>query len=188
MSPALRALGATACAVAAAIFTFLVWPAPDRSRDGPPGAATVVRAVDGDTLVVTLATGGTETVRLIGVDTPETVAPRRPVECFGPEAAAALAALVPPGTEVRLSRDVEPRDRYDRLLAYVHRRRRRVRQRRPGGRRRRRRPPLPAQRRPPPRPRGRRDPGPRRPPRPVGRVRRAPRPCARSRGAHRPRR
>jgi micrococcal nuclease len=76
--------------------------------------------VDGDTVVVELATS-TETVRLVGVDTPETVAPGRPVECFGPEAAAHLATLLPPGTEVRLTRDVEPRDRYDRLLAYVHR-------------------------------------------------------------------
>jgi len=121
MSPALRALAAAASAVAALILTFVAWPAPARPHaDRPPGAGTVVRAVDGDTLVVELATS-TETVRLVGIDTPETVAPGRPVECYGHEAAANLAALVPPGTEVRLSRDVEPRDRYDRLLAYVHR-------------------------------------------------------------------
>jgi micrococcal nuclease len=44
-----------------------------------------------------------------------------PVECFGPEASAFLEQLLPEGTPVRLSRDVEPRDQYDRLLAYVER-------------------------------------------------------------------
>ena len=73
--------------------------------------------VDGDTLVF----GDDERVRLIGIDTPESVAEDRPVECFGPEAKVRLAELLPPGTEVRLERDVEARDRYDRLLAYVFR-------------------------------------------------------------------
>jgi micrococcal nuclease len=86
----------------------------------PPGQATIVRVVDGDTLVVALA-GREEPVRLIGIDTPETVAPDRPVECFGAEASDRLGALAPSGTTVRLERDVEARDRYDRLLAYVYR-------------------------------------------------------------------
>jgi micrococcal nuclease len=85
-----------------------------------PGEAEVVRVVDGDTIVVRV-TGGEERVRLIGVDTPESVDPRRPVECFGKEAAARTAELLPAGTAVRLERDVEARDRYDRLLAYVYR-------------------------------------------------------------------
>jgi len=89
-------------------------PGPD------PGAATVVRVVDGDTVVVDL--GGTEEpVRLIGIDTPESVARDRPNECFGAEASLRLQALLPPGTAVRLTRDVEPRDVYDRLLGYVER-------------------------------------------------------------------
>lgn len=84
------------------------------------GPARVVRVVDGDTLVVDV--GGTEErVRLIGVDTPESVAPHRPVECWGHEASSQLADLVPADTMVRLVRDVEPRDAYDRLLAYVYR-------------------------------------------------------------------
>jgi micrococcal nuclease len=85
-----------------------------------------VRVVDGDTVIVALAAGGSAAggpVRLIGIDTPETVAPNRPVECYGPEASARLKSLLPPGTAVRLWRDVEPRDRYGRLLAYVQRRR-----------------------------------------------------------------
>lgn len=85
-----------------------------------PANATVTRVVDGDTVVVGVD-GGTEDVRLIGIDTPESVDRDRPVMCFGPEASARLAELVPPGTPVRLERDVEPRDRYGRLLAYLYR-------------------------------------------------------------------
>jgi micrococcal nuclease len=97
------------------------------ARAGPPagdrpaaGEATVVRVVDGDTIVVALGEA-TETVRLIGIDTPESVARDRPDECFGAEASHRLAELLPPGTAVLLTRDVEPRDLYDRLLAYVQR-------------------------------------------------------------------
>jgi micrococcal nuclease len=82
--------------------------------------ATVVRVVDGDTIVVDL--GGSETdVRLIGLDTPETVDPRRPVGCYGPEASARTKELLAAGTPVRLERDAELRDHYGRLLAYVRR-------------------------------------------------------------------
>jgi micrococcal nuclease len=76
---------------------------------------TVTRVVDGDTLAV-----GGERVRLIGVDTPETVRPGSPVECFGRAASAFTERLVE-GRRVRLEFDVERRDRYGRLLAYVHR-------------------------------------------------------------------
>ena len=65
--------------------------------------------------------GEQETLRLIGVDTPETVDPDQPPECFGAEASAHTKELLPAGTEVRLTRDVEARDRYDRLLVYVER-------------------------------------------------------------------
>lgn len=84
----------------------------------PAGTATVVRAVDGDTIVVDIA-GAEERVRFIGIDTPESVSQDRPVECFGPESKARTAELLPAGTRVRLERDVEARDKYDRLLAYV---------------------------------------------------------------------
>jgi micrococcal nuclease len=93
---------------------------PTGSGHSTAGLATVVRVVDGDTLVVGIG-GDEERVRLIGIDTPESVAPDRPVECFGAEASDHLADLVPPGTAVRLERDIEPRDQYGRLLAYVHR-------------------------------------------------------------------
>jgi len=55
------------------------------------------------------------------VDTPETVDPDEPVQCFGPEASDHTKTLLPPGTAVHLTRDQEARDRYDRLLAYVYR-------------------------------------------------------------------
>jgi micrococcal nuclease len=79
---------------------------------------TVDRVVDGDTLVVS----GGRRVRLIGVDTPETEHPSVDVQCFGREASAFLADLLPRGTAVRLVYDLERTDRYDRTLAYVYRR------------------------------------------------------------------
>jgi micrococcal nuclease len=92
----------------------------DGEGGGADGRASVVRVVDGDTVEVRVGDRD-ETVRLIGIDTPETVDPRSPMECFGEEASARTKALLPEGTEVRLVADVEPRDQYDRLLAYVYR-------------------------------------------------------------------
>lgn len=83
-------------------------------------AARVVEVIDGDTVVLRL-NKRTETVRLIGIDTPETVHPTKPVECFGPEASAYLGSLLPQDTDVRILRDIEARDYYDRLLLYVFR-------------------------------------------------------------------
>lgn len=80
-------------------------------------AARVERVVDGDTFVAHLG-GYLERVRVIGVDTPETVAPGRPVERYGKEASR-FAKRELTGVTVRLGGDVEPRDRYQRLLAYV---------------------------------------------------------------------
>lgn len=86
---------------------------------GDPSHAVVTRVVDGDTIHVSFG-GSDETVRFIGINTPETVDPRSPVECFGEEASKHMKALLPKGTEVRLVRDVEARDKYGRLLAYVY--------------------------------------------------------------------
>ena len=83
-------------------------------------AATVVEVVDGDTVVVEMV-GRTERVRLIGIDTPEVAGGYLPAECYGDEATVFTKSLLPEGTEVRLTRDIEARDRYDRLLAYMHR-------------------------------------------------------------------
>jgi micrococcal nuclease len=88
------------------------------ARPGDRVSAEVVRAVDGDTIEVSLD-GETEDVRYIGVDTPETVAPGQPVECFGHRASEANADLVE-GETVTLVFDHELRDDYGRLLAYVY--------------------------------------------------------------------
>jgi micrococcal nuclease len=81
--------------------------------------AKVVRVVDGDTIVASVE-GDDQYVRYIGVDTPETVKPRTPVQCFGKAASAYNHRLIE-GEEVRLRYDRERRDRYGRLLAYVYR-------------------------------------------------------------------
>ena len=80
-------------------------------------AWTVVDVVDGDTIDV--ARGDTtDTIRLLGIDTPETHHPTKPVECFGPEAAAYTDSQLR-GRAVELEGDIEGRDRYGRRLAYV---------------------------------------------------------------------
>jgi len=81
--------------------------------------APVVRVVDGDTIRVGLPSGE-EPVRYIGIDTPESVKPGAPVECFAKRASRYNERLVA-GEEVRLVYDIERRDRYGRLLAYVYR-------------------------------------------------------------------
>jgi len=80
--------------------------------------ARVKRVVDGDTILVSLLDGSEARVRYIGIDTPETVHPSKPVECFGQEASNFNKQLVG-GKTVWLEFDVERYDRYNRLLAYV---------------------------------------------------------------------
>jgi len=80
---------------------------------------TILKVVDGDTVDIEID-GHTERVRLIGVNTPETKHPTKPIECFGPEASAYLTQLLPKGTTVRIERDVEARDRYGRMLLYLY--------------------------------------------------------------------
>jgi len=83
------------------------------------GARTVVtRVVDGDTFEARIG-GRVEDVRLIGVDTPETVKPDEPVQCFGPQASHFTKRRLT-GKRVRLVFGVERRDIYGRLLAYVY--------------------------------------------------------------------
>lgn len=87
---------------------------------GSASNAKVVSVIDGDTITATVARK-TEIVRLIGIDTPETVHPTKPQECFGQQASAFTKSLLPPETEIRLVLDTEKKDRFGRLLAYVHR-------------------------------------------------------------------
>jgi micrococcal nuclease len=103
----------------------LVGACAGSARGGAPGAAVVVRVVDGDTIHARI-NGREETIRLLGIDTPETHKPDTPVECFGVEATKAIGRLLPKGTAIELVRDAEARDRFGRLLAYVYRSRDRL--------------------------------------------------------------
>lgn len=80
--------------------------------------AFVTKVVDGDTIEVNI-NGKIFKVRYIGIDTPETKDPRRPVECFGKEASNENKKLVE-GKEVILQKDVSNTDKYNRLLRYVY--------------------------------------------------------------------
>ena len=94
--------------------------ASEQADGGAAGdVGRVVKVVDGDTIHVQVG-GAREKVRYIGVDTPETKHPSKGVECFGQKASDFNEQLVA-GERVRLVRDVQERDRYGRLLAYVHR-------------------------------------------------------------------
>lgn len=121
-SDRVRAAVAVVASVAAAVAATRASGALD-APGGPlddAGRGVVAEVIDGDTVDVDV--GATrERVRLIGVDTPETVARDRPVQCYGAEASTRTAELLPRGTPVRLERDAVGRDRYGRLLAYVWR-------------------------------------------------------------------
>ena len=80
--------------------------------------ARVTKNVDGDTIKV-FVDGRTESIRMIGVDTPETVHPSKPVEFFGKEASNFTKTMCRVGDTVYLTYDWDPRDRYNRLLAYI---------------------------------------------------------------------
>ncbi len=98
-----------------------VQTSPTQSVDEASGSSTfaVVKIVDGDTIKVNNR-GVTETVRLIGIDTPETVDPRKPVQCFGKEASNTTSNLLK-SRIVLLEADASQgdKDKYGRLLRYV---------------------------------------------------------------------
>ena len=81
-----------------------------------PQQATVAKHVDGDTFDVNL-NGSTERIRLLNIDTPETVDPNGPVQCLGPEASQFLADMLPIGSPVRLEFDKKHEDKFGRTLA-----------------------------------------------------------------------
>ncbi len=107
--------------------------APATAHEEPPGyeVARVLRVIDGDTIEAQVThrvegpgagdaeSGRTYSVRLLGIDTPESVKPNSPVECFGKEAFSAARVLLE-GREIRLVADVEEADAYGRLLRYVY--------------------------------------------------------------------
>ena len=89
-------------------------PGAEPSPAAPAADRRVERVVDGDTVVL----DGGEKVRLVGINTPESVDPRRPVQWYGKEASAFTTALLQ-GKRVRMEQDVEKTDRYGRTLGYL---------------------------------------------------------------------
>jgi micrococcal nuclease len=112
--------GSLALLIVLAVIVLRPWKGAEESIDGGTGGARayVVRAIDGDTIEARIG-DRTEDVRLIGIDTPETVKPDTPVQCFGPRASAFEHRTVE-GRWVRIVPGVEQRDVYGRLLAYVY--------------------------------------------------------------------
>ena len=108
------------CAVAAATAVLAACSHAGAPSPQPAGTAAVERVVDGDTIIVRVS-GRRERVRFIGMDTPESVKPNTPVQCFALAASNRTKSLLPAGTAVRMVGDVEQRDTYKRLLAYVYR-------------------------------------------------------------------
>ena len=110
-------LGSVLLLLVAALLILRPWEG--KGDEGPAEVtAFVVRVVDGDTIEARID-GEVEDVRYIGVDTPETVKPGAPVQCFGPRASAFNHRLVE-HRRVRLVFGVERRDTYGRLLAYAY--------------------------------------------------------------------
>ncbi len=99
------------------VLLLILLPAPVSSQSDP-AVVQVVRVIDGDTIQVCCIARKREKVRYIGINTPETKHPTKGVEYYGKEAAKANRKLVEDKTVI-LTFDVEQRDRYGRLLAYV---------------------------------------------------------------------
>lgn len=112
-----ESIGSAVLLLVVALLVLRPW---ERDPQAGPASATAVitRVVDGDTVEARIG-GEVEDVRLIGVDTPETVKPGTPVQCFGPQASH-FSKRVLTGKRVRLVFGVERRDVYGRLLAYLH--------------------------------------------------------------------
>ncbi len=111
-------IGSAALLVVVALLIVRPWEGGDGGGGPVAASAVVTRVVDGDTIEARIG-GRVEDVRLIGIDTPETVKPGAPVECFGPQASRFAHRLLE-GRRVRLVFGVERRDPYGRLLAYVY--------------------------------------------------------------------
>jgi micrococcal nuclease len=120
MDPLKSRAGSVVLLVAALLVLLRPWEVDEATRQTGPAVirAEVIRVVDGDTVEARID-GGVEDVRLIGVDTPETVKPDTPVECFGPSASRYTHRLLE-AQRVKLVLGVERRDIYGRLLAYAY--------------------------------------------------------------------
>ncbi|WP_411732414.1 thermonuclease family protein [Paeniglutamicibacter sp.] len=107
--------GAVVLGFVATACTQVPTPQAERDRSG----ATVVRVIDGDTIVADLS-GAETTIRLLNVDTPETKHPDQPVQCLGAEATDYTKSLLAPGDRIELAYDVQRLDPHGRTLAGVY--------------------------------------------------------------------
>jgi micrococcal nuclease len=103
------------------VVTALPAPALAAGDAGDRSTVTVERVTDGDTIRVSGGDFDDESVRLIGIDTPEVDGPYTDAECFGVKSSARARTLMPEGSEVELVLDAQERDRFGRVLAYVYR-------------------------------------------------------------------
>jgi micrococcal nuclease len=110
-------LGSFVLLLVVALLVVRPWEGGGEEAGPAAVSARVARVVDGDTIEIALD-GGREDLRLIGIDTPETVKPGTPVQCYGPRASAFTHSLLE-GRTVRVVFGVERRDVYGRLLGYV---------------------------------------------------------------------
>jgi micrococcal nuclease len=102
------------CAFALSLFL-----APSAHASQPP-LFPVLKVIDGDTIVVNVR-GNKETVRLLGIDTPESVDPRKPIQCFSHEATEKMKELVSGETVMLIDDPTQGnRDKYHRLLRYIY--------------------------------------------------------------------
>ncbi|RFU69954.1 nuclease [Bacillus sp. V59.32b] len=91
-----------------------------KEAKGKTFLATVVKVVDGDTVKIKMDNGQEETVRLLLIDTPETVHPSKPVQPYGKEASQFAKKLMPAGSHIEVEPGIGERDKYGRLLAYFY--------------------------------------------------------------------
>lgn len=128
-----KALRSAKMVVALAISIIAAAAGSCLASPNPREPGSITRVVDGDTIVVRLDSGKTEHVRLIGIDTPESKPNKRAnmqAQRSGRDESAIIALgkrswhntemLAPVGTRVELELDVQPRDKYKRLLAYAY--------------------------------------------------------------------
>ena len=110
-------IGSAVLLLAVVLLVLRPWES-DEAKVAASVVVPVTRVIDGDTIAV-LLDGQEEDVRLIGIDTPETVKPDTPVQCFGPRASDFTHSTLE-GKTVRLVFGAERHDVYGRLLAYVY--------------------------------------------------------------------
>lgn len=101
------------------IANVIATPTPSKVIEKSLEKVQVLRVIDGDTIEIQNASGSTKKLRYIGINTPETVDPRRGVQCFGKEASARNHELVA-NKEVYLEKDISEIDKYGRLLRYIY--------------------------------------------------------------------